>query len=243
MISILVPVYNSEKTLKPFVERVTKAMNKHHYQYEILLVNDGSHDGSTTIMRKLLKEYPAVTCIDLKGNFGQQNALLCGMRYGRGTVYITIDDDLQYQPEDIPKLVRMLYQKNYDVIYGIPFDKKHSVFRNLGTVMTDLLLTFLLKKPIHKKVSSFRAMKKEIVVKIVKDRNSKVYLSAATLLHTKNIGNVFVCHKSRREGKSNYDIAKLFRLYMNILIYYGNIPILRKRKKKAAQYIVNEVMK
>jgi undecaprenyl-phosphate 4-deoxy-4-formamido-L-arabinose transferase len=241
MVSIIIPVYNSEKTISLVCEKIIKTMVDNHIDYEIILVDDYSIDSSYEIMKDLNHRYNHISCIKLKGNFGQQNALLCGLRHGRGDYYVTIDDDLQNMPKDIITLLNKL-EEGYDVVYGIQDSKVHKDYRGLGTMLKELMFTTILGKPGNIKLTSFRIMKEDVVKMIIREQISYVYLSASILKHTKNIANVYVPYYTRLHGKSNYNLKKLYKLFINILIYYGDIPLLNKKKKNTPQYIIEQVL-
>lgn len=242
MISIIIPVYNSEKTISLVCEKIIKTMIDNNMDYEIILVDDYSIDSSYEIMKDVYKKYNHITCIKLKQNCGQQNALLCGLRYGHGDYYVTIDDDLQNMPKDIMILFNEL-KKGFDVVYGIPDNTVHKDYRGIGTILKEFMFSTILHKPKNIKLTSFRIMKKSIVQMIIREKLSYVYLSASILKYTKNIGNVHVPYYNRIYGKSNYNFRKLYKLFINILIYYSNIHLFNIRKKNTPQYVIEEVLK
>lgn len=242
MISIIIPVYNSEKTIRKVCEKIIKVIGDSNIDYEIILIDDYSIDKSYEIMKSLNKQYEHITCIKLKHNYGQQNALLCGLRHGHGDYFVTIDDDLQNMPKDIMTLIKKLNQ-GYDVVYGIPDTRVHKNYRNIGTKLKELMFSLILRKPFNIKLTSFRIMKRSIVDKIAKEEASCVYLSASILKYTRNIGNVYVPYYNRIYGKSNYDFRKLYKLFFNILVYYGNMKLFNRYKKNSPQYIIDEILK
>jgi glycosyltransferase involved in cell wall biosynthesis len=131
-ISVVVPVYNSEGTLGPLVERLREVLNGLGDTCEVVLVNDGSRDQSWDRILKLVESYPWVRGINLMRNYGQHNALLAGIRQANFEVVITMDDDLQNPPEEIPKLVAKL-EEGYDVVFGKPDKEQHGFFRNMAS--------------------------------------------------------------------------------------------------------------
>jgi len=133
IISVIVPVYNSEQTLRELRKRLKKVLaSLVEDRYELVFVNDGSIDSSWTILKDIATNDERIIAINLTRNFGQHNALMCGFSHVRGSYIITIDDDLQNPPEEIPKLFQEI-QKGHDVVYGIFETKKHSKFRNFGS--------------------------------------------------------------------------------------------------------------
>ena len=138
-ISVVVPVYRSEATLSELVQRLSEVLSMIAQHYEIILVNDGSPDNSAAVIRDLIRETPALRAFELMRNYGQHNALLCGIRAAQYELIVTIDDDLQNPPEEIPKLVERL-NTGYDVVYGTPNIMQHGAWRNLASRITKLAL-------------------------------------------------------------------------------------------------------
>lgn len=240
MISIVVPVYNSEVTLSPLCKQIALVMEENNQDYEIILINDDSKDNSGKLMKQLSDENPNIINIHLEQNYGQQNALLCGLRRSHGDHVITIDDDLQFKPKDISKLMDKMHE-GYDVVYGVPKDKAHNKLRNIGSRFKEYMFRFFLKKPRNITITSFRIMKRSLVNQIILDRSSVVYLSAMTFRHTKNVSNITVEHTCRLHGQSNYSYIKLIRLMINIMIYYSNCPLFIPLRKHKPQYIIKEI--
>jgi undecaprenyl-phosphate 4-deoxy-4-formamido-L-arabinose transferase len=241
VISIVVPVYNSEKTIEKLCEKIIINMNSHNFDYEIILVDDNSRDKSYNLMKQLHNNYNNITCIKLRENAGQQNALLCGLRYGLGNYFVTIDDDLQYNPDDIIELYIKM-QEGYDVVYGVPSRKQHNKYRNSGTYIKEWMFSVMLGKPRAIRLTSYRIMTKNIVNQIKLETASYVYLSATILKYTKNIANVEINHYDRQFGKSNYNFKKLLKLFVNIIIYYSHSKLFNGYQKDVPQYIVEEVL-
>ncbi|KUO76993.1 MAG: glycosyl transferase family 2 [Clostridia bacterium BRH_c25] len=237
-ISVVVPVFNSEGSIGELYHRLSSVLACIADEYEIIMVDDGSTDNSLIEMHKLHAEERALRIICLDGNFGQQNAVMCGLRHTTGDYVITIDDDLQNPPEEIPRLLEKL-EEGVDVVYGIPAVKKQSGVRKLGTAMTDLLFNIICSKPKTVKVSSFRGLKRHMVEKISADHTSFVYITAITLKHTRNIGNVRVEHEDRKYGSSNYSIYKLVKLFCRLFLNYS-WPALEKYSARSPQYIIKD---
>ena len=238
-ISVVVPIYNSSRTIAQLVERLCNALEEIAEDFEIIMVDDGSRDNSFDEMEKAYISKENIKIIKLQGNYGQQNAIICGLVASEKDLVVTIDDDLQYPPEEINKLLLKL-EEGYDVVYGIPKDKKHSKLRNMGTKMTDLLFRVLYNKPKNIKISSFRIIKAEVVKSIVLSKESFVYISALTFKTTKNIANISVLHNPREVGHSNYSLYKLLKLYFNILIYYSERIDLSFLKSGKTQFLVEK---
>ncbi|MDF2892838.1 MAG: glycosyltransferase [Clostridia bacterium] len=239
-ISIVIPVYNSYASIQELTVRLIKVLSLTASEYEIIMVDDGSKDKSIEKIKEVLAKNHAIKLISLTGNFGQQNAIMCGLRYAKGDYVITMDDDLQNPPEEIAALMQEV-EKGYDVVYGIPKVKQHSRTRNFGSLMADFLFDAVCGKPRSIRVSSFRVLKKEIVQSVIEEKSSFVYISAATLKYTKNIGNVQVQHEVRRHGTSNYNLWKLLKLFYNIYFNYGRPSKLLVQNRRP-QYVIKEMI-
>lgn len=239
-ISVVIPVYNSASSIQELCARLAVILAVMAEKYEIILVDDGSKDKSVQQIKEALAENKAIKLITLIGNFGQQNAIMCGLRHAKGDYVITMDDDLQNPPEEIETLLKEM-EKGYDVVYGIPRVKQHSGTRNLGSLMANLLFDIVCGKPRGVKVSSFRVLKRDIVQSVMEEKSSFVYISAATLKHTKNIGNATVQHEARKHGSSNYNILKLLQLFYNIYVNYSSLSKRFIRNSKP-QYVIKEMI-
>jgi len=222
-LSVIIPVYNSEGTLKPLVNTIFKALNG--YAVEIVLVNDGSKDKSEIICAELAKENRAVKFISLRKNRGEHNAVICGLNYCTGDYVAIIDDDFQNPPSEIIALLEKALKHDYDVVYAKYDQKRHSLLRNLGSAINDWSASYLLGKPKGLYLCSFKLLKKEVVNEIISYQGPFPYIDALVLRCTDNIGTQTVLHANRKEGKSNYTLKKLISLYLNIFINFSYKPL------------------
>jgi glycosyltransferase involved in cell wall biosynthesis len=225
--SVIVPVYNSEKTLEELVKRTCSVFTRlQTKQYEIILVDDHSKDSSWNAMQRIHKKNPCVKIIKLSRNFGQHNATLCGMNYATGDVVITIDDDLQHRPEDIPKLLESL-NGGLDVVMACYDTKKHGLVRNLFTNINTRLVRYLFNAPKDLVTTSFRAIRKRKIDDIIQVKTSYPYITALIFFTTpaNKIGNTIITHENRKIGKSGYYFLKLLKLWSNLIINYSTIPL------------------
>ena len=238
MISIVIPVYNSEKTLAILYDRLRAVLDVLCAKYEIIMVDDGSTDDSYKSACQLHDMDKRVKVITLSKNFGQQNAIMCGLRYSTGDRVVIMDDDLQNPPEEIRKLIDKL-NEGYDVVYGIPMEKEYSVYRSIGARLRDLLFDRICRKPADIKVGSFRAIRGSLVQKVIQDRTSFVYISAITFKYTVRAANVAVRHDAREYGRSNYSMLKLAGLFMKLMINYSFLSGLLANSSQP-QYVIKE---
>lgn len=238
-ISVVVPVYNSQNALTELYERLKRTLEKLEVEFEIILVDDNSSDCSYQKIVELNDKDNRVKGISLSQNFGQQNAIICGFNFVKNDYVITLDDDLQHQPEDLIKLYNKI-KEGYDVVYAIPQDREYSIFRKLGSKLTNFLFNLITSKSKEIRVSSYRIIEANLVKKITESKSSFVYISAILLKYTNNIGNIYVSHYDRKHGKSNYSIINLVKLFVNLYIYYGNLPILKYFRDNSKQFLIEE---
>lgn len=222
--SIVVPVYNSAESMPKLLERLKPVLEGMALPYEIILVNDGSRDTSWAVIQSLAAADSHVRGFTLMRNSGQHNALLCGIRAARHDVIVTIDDDLQNPPEEIPKLLTKL-AGGYDVVYGAPAKMQHGLLRNLASQITKLALQGSMGVDIATRVSAFRAFRRELV-RAFADYNS-AYVSIDVLLTwaTSAFSYVTVQHDARTIGESNYNMRKLIRHALNMITGFSVLPL------------------
>ena len=223
--SVVVPVYNSEGSLEELHQRLSSTFEKMGESFEIIFVNDRSSDQSYAMLRQIHKSHPEnTTIIDLLKNYGQHNAIMCGFNYSQGEYVITLDDDLQNPPEEIPGLFEKL-QEGYDVVFGIPEEKNDKAYKNLGSLMIRKLNRKIFNLKDKLSFSSFRIIKREIVDEAKSIKTPFPYISGMLLTITSSVANHKVQHLARKYGRSNYNLPKLINLSFNLLINYSSIPL------------------
>lgn len=222
-LSVIIPVYNSEKTIRQLIEKLQATLSE--ISFEIVMVNDGSRDRSEQVCRELSDAYANVRFISLRRNYGEFNAVMCGLNWAYGNYCVMIDDDFQNPPEEILKLVETAESGDYDVVYTYYAKKQHSVGRNMGSRFVNWLTSYLLNKPKDLYLSSFKLIRQEVVQEIIKYHGPYPYIDGLIFRITRNIGTVQVAHQKREEGASNYTFHKLISLFLNILFCYSSLPI------------------
>ena len=223
-ISVVIPVYNSGLILSSLVDRLFPALENISDTFEILLVNDGSYDNSWQIVSELTKKSRKIIGIDLMRNYGQHNALLCGIRTAKNDIVITMDDDLQHPPEEIHKLVEKLLE-GFDVVYGIPLKQVHEPWRNFFSWFTKTVLSKMLGIKGIKTISAFRAIKTDLRKAFINFDSPNILIDALLTWGTSNFGIVEVNEEKRSAGRSNYTFIKLFQMAMLVLTGFSTIPL------------------
>jgi undecaprenyl-phosphate 4-deoxy-4-formamido-L-arabinose transferase len=223
-VSVVVPVYNSESSLPVLVAKLEGVLPKITSEFELLLVNDGSKDGSWATIVSLAQRYAEVRGIDLMRNYGQHNALLCGIRAARNSVIVTIDDDLQNPPEEIPALIAKL-NEGYDVVYGTPRAQQHGLWRDLASSITKLALHTAIGAETARDVSAFRAFRSVVRNGFVNYQSSFVSIDVLLTWGTTRFSAVRVSHEARLFGASNYTFKKLVVHALNMMTGFSVVPL------------------
>ncbi|HEV7485671.1 MAG TPA: glycosyltransferase family 2 protein [Thermoanaerobaculia bacterium] len=223
-LSVVVPVYNSEQSLTPLVERLHSVLPSLAADWEIILVNDGSRDRSWDVVCDLAALHPRVRGLRMLRNYGQHNALLAGVREARFVTTVTMDDDLQHQPEEIPKLLTKLTD-DWDVVYGTPSTLPHSLWRNFFSRFTKGALGFAMRIDTLPDISAFRAFRTDLRRAFHAYSSPEVIIDVLLSWGTSRFTSVKCEHLPRTIGRSNYTPLRLFNSAMFILTGYSTAPL------------------
>jgi glycosyltransferase involved in cell wall biosynthesis len=223
-ISVVVPVFNSEGTLDELVSRLKTVLSQFADEWEIILVNDGSQDESWRLVCKVARQYSWIRGIDLMRNYGQHNALLAGIREAQYSVIVTMDDDLQNPPEEIPFLLAKLHE-GYDVVYGTPAREQHGPWRDLASRVTKLVLQSAMGAEMARKVSAFRVFRTQVREAFANYQGPFVSIDVLLTWGTTRFAAVSVRHDPRRIGKSNYTFRKLVTHALNMMTGFSVLPL------------------
>jgi undecaprenyl-phosphate 4-deoxy-4-formamido-L-arabinose transferase len=224
-LSIVVPVYNGAATVGELVAAL-RALDIAG-GLEIVLVVDGSPDNSLDVCKELAAEPGApVTVLGLSRNFGEHNAVMAGLARARGDYAITMDDDLQNPPGEVKRLFEYARDGRYDVVYTYYEEKKHAAWRNLGSRFTNWCADRLIDKPKGLYLSSFRCLSAFAREQITIGYSGPYpYVDGLVFQVTQNWGRLQVQHLPRIEGRSNYTLSRLFRLWLSMFLNFSVIPL------------------
>jgi len=223
-ISVVVPVYNSEKTLAELVERLSNTLSVTGYPFEIILVNDGSRDRSWEVITELINQRANILGLNLMRNYSQHNALLVGILKAKYDIIVTIDDDLQNPPEEIPNLISKI-NEGYDIVFGVPLVRRHKGWRNISSKILKTVLKVVLGADMGKQSSAFRAFRSILRRGFENFTDAQLSIDVLLSWSASRVANIQVDHKERKAGRSGYNFRKLFALAFNMLTGYSTLPL------------------
>lgn len=225
LISIVIPVYNSSSSIENVVQTTIQEF-KQSYEFEIILTNDCSTDNSHKVCQDLQQDNPeTITYLSLARNFGEHNAVMAGLNYSNGDYVVVIDDDGQNPPKEALKLINYIVKSSYDVVYSKYQKKKHNYFRNIGSWLNGKIANLILEKPPNLYLSSFKAISRFTVKEIIKYELPYPYIDGLIFRTTSNIGTLQTEHLPRSSGKSNYNLIKLLRIWLNMFTNFSVLPL------------------
>ncbi|MEA5090481.1 glycosyltransferase family 2 protein [Solidesulfovibrio sp.] len=223
-ISIVIPVYNAEATIARLVGTLLAEPAARRLQ--VVLVNDGSRDGSHQVCLDLCRDHPdTVTYLNLAKNFGEHNAVMAGLNHARGDYAVIMDDDFQNPPEEVGRLVAAARDGGFDVVYTSFPEKRHDWHRNIGSAFNDRVATWLLGKPRDLYLSSFKCLSRFLVETVTAYKGPAPYVDGLILRATRNIGVIEVEHRERAAGQSGYTLRKLIRLWLTMFVNFSVMPL------------------
>ena len=223
-LSVVIPVYNSADTLNSLLGRIANVIDSITQSYEVILVDDGSRDDSWTVIQALRRTYGAhLVAVQLMRNYGQHNALMCGLGISRGEYVLTMDDDLQNPPEEIPKLLAYIKQHGLDLVYGCPRAREHAAWRNIGSTLVIHFYRTVFRNPVTP--TPFRIMRHQLARSVMFYDLNFTFLDGLLAWCTSRIGGVEVEHHPRSQGSSGYSLVKLLGMALNLYTNFSLIPL------------------
>jgi undecaprenyl-phosphate 4-deoxy-4-formamido-L-arabinose transferase len=230
-VSVVIPCYRSARTLPTLVGRIVSTLRQASIRHEILLVVDGSPDETWETAAALARGIEAVRAIHLSRNYGQHNALVAGIREAAHDVVVTLDDDLQHPPEQIPRLLAALEGDRLDLVYGVSVEEEHGFLRSLASRSVKAGMAGALGVRTAQEISAFRAFRTRLREGFEGLSGPHASIDVALSWATANVGSVRVRMDRRAHGRSNYTARLLFRHAMNMLVGYSTAPL------RAASYL------
>ena len=225
LISIVIPVYNGEKSIASLVDDLITNLSKVYF-LEIVLVNDCSPDNSETVCISIYEKHKEIVkFFSLANNVGEHNAVMAGLNQVTGDLTVIMDDDFQNPVSEVQKLIDFAIKTQKDVVYTFYDKKEHSFFRNIGSKFNDKVATVLLKKPSNLYLSSFKIINKFLIKEIIKYDLPFPYIDGLILRTTNSIGKIKVNHQKRVRGESNYTLKKLISLWLNMFTNFSVLPL------------------
>ena len=242
--SVIVPVYYSEHTLVELHERLAKVFDETIKQpFELILVDDGSKDQSFKVMTELREKDHRVKIIQMARNFGQHPALLCGFSHASGDFIITMDDDLQHPPEEIPKMIKVMNERDdVDCIIASYEGRQHNPIRKLGTKVSVWLTSKMLGKDPDLEITSFRLIRRFLVDSIVQTNVHLPQIGNLLVQTSNRIINVPVHHAARAYGKSGYSFKRLVKDLIYDITTHSDLPLLLDRNLGIGSFLVSVIM-
>ncbi len=224
-VSVVIPCYRSAESLEELVARLLRVNAELRREFEIILVDDRSPDDTWAVAQRLKAQHGRpLKIVRLLKNSGQHNALLCGLHLAHGSIVVTMDDDLQNPPEEIPKLIAAI-ESGYDLAIGAYERKEHTAARNFGGDLIDRVLRGIFDLPSDFQLTSFRAARRPVVENVCRMSGVYPYITAMLLSHASNQVNVPVRHEPRRHGSSGYNLRRSLSLAANLILNYSSWPL------------------
>lgn len=242
--SVVVPVYNSEHTLKELYTRLEKVFRETIKEpFELILVDDGSKDRSYEVMTELRNNDHRVKIVQMARNFGQHPALLCGFSIAKGDFIVTMDDDLQHPPEELPKLINVMRQRDdVDAIIASYEGRKHNPIRRLGTKVSVWATSKMLGKDPNLQITSFRLIRRFLVEAMVKTTTHLPQIGNLLIQTSNRIINVPIHHAERAYGHSGYSFKRLMKDLIYDITSHTAFPLIVVRNLGIASFLVSLVM-
>jgi undecaprenyl-phosphate 4-deoxy-4-formamido-L-arabinose transferase len=223
-LSVVIPVYNGALSLPELVSRLGEELPKLTDTFELIFVEDDGRDNSWEVIQQLVRQHPWIRGFKHMRNYGQHNALLCGIRAARYEVIVTMDDDLQHPPEEIRRLLDKLAE-GYDAVYGTPHHEQHGFFRDMASQVTKIALQSAMGVDVARSVSAFRVFRTQLRDAFANYQSPYVSIDVLLTWGTKRFAAIPVRHDPRKLGISNYTLRKLVTHALNMMTGFSILPL------------------
>jgi undecaprenyl-phosphate 4-deoxy-4-formamido-L-arabinose transferase len=223
-IAIVIPVYNEKENLPTLMQRLTSVMQSLGKSYEIIFIDDGSSDNSLEILKEFSQK-PSVKIVELTRNYGQHAAILAGFSVSSAEIVITMDADLQNPPEEIPSLVKVMDEGNYDVVGTIRRGRKDSFWRIIPSKIINMVARKITGVSLRDWGCMLRAYRRSVVERMIQCHEHSTFIPALATVFSKRVTEIEVAHDERLGGKSSYPLRKLINLQFDLVAAFSNLPI------------------
>ena len=223
-VSIVIPVYNEEQNLQVMRDRLIPVMNGLGKSYEIIFIDDGSRDNSLVLLNEFAKN-EQIKVVELTKNYGQHAAIMAGFSICSGDIVITMDADLQNPPEEIPGLIKVMEEGNYDVVGTIRKGRQDSFFRILPSRIINIVARKITGVRMHDWGCMLRAYRRTVVERMIQCHEHATFIPALATVFGKRVTEIEVSHEERYGGKSNYPLRKLINLQFDLVASFSDFPI------------------
>lgn len=225
-ISVVIPVYGSARILPALADRLQSALDATvpDGRFEVVLVHDHGPDDAWQVIQSLAHTRPWLKGVNLRRNAGQHNAVMAGFAHASGRFVVTMDDDLQHDPDDIPRIVDSL-RAGADLCYVQFESRRHALWKRAGSAFNDFVASSLLNKPRNLYLSPFRGMRREICQAALGYRGPFVYVDGLLLQSTSNYTMITALHHERQDGRSGYSLRKSISLWLQMATSFSIVPL------------------
>jgi undecaprenyl-phosphate 4-deoxy-4-formamido-L-arabinose transferase len=223
-VAVVIPVYNEEENLTALMQRLMPVMQGLGKSFEIIFIDDGSHDQSLQILKEFTQNSQVIV-VELTKNYGQHAAIMAGFSITQADIVITMDADLQNPPEEITNLVKVMEEGNYDVVGTIRKGRKDSFFRILPSMIINMVARKITKVSMRDWGCMLRCYRLSVVKRMIQCHEHSTFIPALATVFAKRVTEIEVAHEERHGGKSNYPLRKLINLQFDLVASFSDLPI------------------